>query len=852
MTKEIILDLDKLNTALSGQGINELTQHFQKGAHDKLLKIIARIDQQPKGKEHHFLNNIFISGGRGSGKTCFLENIENSLQENNKYLFFKTIDPTRLHDNENFLTILIAQILNYIKDEKLSEFQNSKELFNLITKLSQCIEAIVPNQKEPLSVLQMIANDQQGLNITTQLNEFLQYIIQKTNTEKLVFLIDDVDMAFEKGYEVLEVIRRYLSSKSVIIIITGDFELYRRILIKKFFYKLSNQSENNHINDSNIEIVNTTIQTLNITPSKITAKKTNLAFSEKLADDYLTKLLPCNNRIQIKNIDDYSDHLQGQNSLNGLNRIIIKKTEYNKKEKFELKIGFENFIENFHLKSEEANVILKNLPLRKLLQLLQGEFRWFFLKNLTNEERLASTFDRLQRIDLQYNLSFSNKRAYYAYFFHFNNGWQYYEKQEFEQAIKEFEQAYKETENKDHPKENILKIIRLLGRLYLETSDYSKAIDVLAKAIEMESSNFENHFNLGKAYEETNKVSLAIEEYEKAVRIKDTEYFIFFRLGILYQFQKEYTVAITHLKKSTLLNPEHAQSYYELGCTQTKLNQNKIAKENLLKAIELDDKCQEAYRELVTIFLVEKEFSKAKEKLLELLNLNPKDSPSIFNLGYIYYQRVQYDKAIEQFEKIEQQDLTYIKSLYYLGVSYYGKENYNIANIWFDKCLDNNINFYNAYFYLGKIALKKHRLETATKQLSHSLSFFLRKPTQEMEYMEYIQYKEVSFLLKKPMDLIDVFNVENSKERVYIKIIENAFNILERIPKTVKLSENLKKDIRLWEEEYAKTINKKLDFNFQLSMDWFLVEKRSKKSQEILEILKTFRNIISTPYFITK
>jgi len=59
-------------------------------------------------------------------------------------------------------------------------------------------------------------------------------------------------MAFEKGFEVLEVVRKYLSTPYVIPIITGDINLYNSIVCEHFSRMMRNKDCIDSINNRHV------------------------------------------------------------------------------------------------------------------------------------------------------------------------------------------------------------------------------------------------------------------------------------------------------------------------------------------------------------------------------------------------------------------------------------------------------------------------------------------------------------------------------------------------------------------------------------------------------------------------
>jgi hypothetical protein len=158
MGNEIVISLEGAATAKE-YNINEL---FQKEKFEEIKHIFNVMLEEISGKDCSSIekcrnhDTIFIDGERGVGKTAFLLNIENYIKETDKKLieklkFFKPIDPTLLEDSENFISIVIARIVeetNQCLCNPLACYKEQKQsFFENLNKLSDSIAAI-KNVKE--------------------------------------------------------------------------------------------------------------------------------------------------------------------------------------------------------------------------------------------------------------------------------------------------------------------------------------------------------------------------------------------------------------------------------------------------------------------------------------------------------------------------------------------------------------------------------------------------------------------------------------------------------------------------------------------------------------------------------
>lgn len=306
--KENIIEINLDNIDTNTKETDELRWRLQEEAYIKIKELFkeynGKIPEVPQDiSECRTRNTALIVGGRGSGKTYFLLNISKYLKCNVKeelnkrpfadnFHFFAPIDPTLLHKNENFLTVILAKILNELEkrkcDEKLSDEDNRK----FYEKLAQVAEAIDGFDGERKNAFQIISSDQSGLRLEQYIHEFFGLVSKTFGNKQLVLLIDDVDMAFEKGYEVLETVRKYLASPYVISVVTGDICLYERIIHKEFADNLSlKQKELDGYMEEGAERI---------------CRDGKKEFVVKLADDYLGKLFEYKARAKLKSFKELS------------------------------------------------------------------------------------------------------------------------------------------------------------------------------------------------------------------------------------------------------------------------------------------------------------------------------------------------------------------------------------------------------------------------------------------------------------------------------------------------------------------------------------------------------------------
>ena len=229
-------------------------------------------------------NTIFINGSRGTGKTSFvntlLDNLQNDSDYNKSIEFLDLFDPTMIEEkSEIFITIisLIKQkVMDKIQDDKNENvrLQEKKIWESFLEALAEGVLLMDESKNQQTYWDDPIHIMYRGLDVVNssfKLRENFQTFVKKSlellGKKYFLLVIDDVDTNTDKAYCLLEKIRRYLCIPEFIVIITGDITLYEAIV----------ESQKENI-DKNKQF--------------------------ELTDQYLRKILPINNRVSLKSINN--------------------------------------------------------------------------------------------------------------------------------------------------------------------------------------------------------------------------------------------------------------------------------------------------------------------------------------------------------------------------------------------------------------------------------------------------------------------------------------------------------------------------------------------------------------------
>ncbi|UFH46794.1 tetratricopeptide repeat protein [Flavobacterium galactosidilyticum] len=200
-----------------------------------------------------------------------------------------------------------------------------------------------------------------------------------------------------------------------------------------------------------------------------------------------------------------------------------------------------------------------------------------------------------------------------------------------------------------------------IGRAYInaEKPDYKSAIDILNKAVAINSSDAQLQLTLGDAYYGNGKQNEAYVAYRNAFQADNTLLRAKMQLGVLLKGAKSYDEALKAYNEVIAINPNYGPVYRELAETYYKIARNKPsqAAANYKTAMGYYDKymsltdysIHSRMRRADFMILVEDYVALEVEanKMIELDKVNPR----IYRyLGYAAYKNGNVDLAIKSLE----------------------------------------------------------------------------------------------------------------------------------------------------------------------------------------------------------
>lgn len=234
-------------------------------------------------------NAILVTSQRGSGKTVFLRNSKamwaESKKDTSELFFLKVIDPTMLMANDSFANVIVAQIYDAVS-QKLNKLtccddKSKRDRDTFHRYLKKLADSMGKTSEFNGSIgIDKILKYSSGIHLEANFHNFVESAIELLGCKAIAVLIDDVDMALDKAFEVVDDVRRFLGCPYIIPVVSGELKLFEHMTQNHFDEKAYDNKCDNH-----------------------RLKEAGKEMSEELTDAYLTKVFPAPMRISLFSVD---------------------------------------------------------------------------------------------------------------------------------------------------------------------------------------------------------------------------------------------------------------------------------------------------------------------------------------------------------------------------------------------------------------------------------------------------------------------------------------------------------------------------------------------------------------------
>lgn len=266
----------------------------------------------------------FIDGTRGAGKSTFLsftfEHLDKHQQGGKeedavsvKPLLY--LDPSRIESSEIVLLHILKQLKRLMENcsQRGQEWGKRQETFrDLFKQMAGGLHLFV-SKTDSLKDLDAELFLDYGLDRAAD-SQHLRHLLHQTidlvckahNTRALLVAIDDADTKFAHAIEALECIRKYLDTPQLVVLVTGDMEMYSLLVQNHFQQDFASNDKG-------------------FSPDR-KAQQTRMV--AHLEEQYLLKLFPIQRRLQLKTLHTLTNRKpkgSTPGTSNGTSLFMVKK-----------------------------------------------------------------------------------------------------------------------------------------------------------------------------------------------------------------------------------------------------------------------------------------------------------------------------------------------------------------------------------------------------------------------------------------------------------------------------------------------------------------------------------------------
>lgn len=236
----------------------------------------------------------FIDGTRGAGKSTFLQftydHLPTALVSSGcslKPLLF--LDPSRIERSELVLLHVLKQLKRLAKPSgsQGSDSDNKWETFNeLIRDMAGGLHLFVSDNSQ-LKDLDAELFLEHGLEraadsqvLREKLHAAIDLVCSIRDVDALLIAVDDADTSAHSAIEVLECIRKYLDTPRLVLLVTGDMEMYSLLIQNHFVSTFAANTKD--LNEDR--------------------RRQQLRMVDHLEEQYLLKIFPLPRRVQLQTL----------------------------------------------------------------------------------------------------------------------------------------------------------------------------------------------------------------------------------------------------------------------------------------------------------------------------------------------------------------------------------------------------------------------------------------------------------------------------------------------------------------------------------------------------------------------
>lgn len=183
---------------------------------------------------------------------------------------------------------------------------------------------------------------------------------------------------------------------------------------------------------------------------------------------------------------------------------------------------------------------------------------------------------------------------------------------------------------------NIIKEAELLVQLAEEKSSDNDKIELLTKAIKLQTDNDNFFLKRGDAYSNKKEYDNALSDFDTGIKLNESNFELYYNRSWVYVKQEKYDSAISDSEKVLQLNPKYEYAYHLLGWVAVESGEYDKSIQYYEKVLEIDPDNSSAYNGIAVACRKKKKYDLAFKNAYKAIELNPRGGYAYTTLAEIY------------------------------------------------------------------------------------------------------------------------------------------------------------------------------------------------------------------------
>ncbi|PPK85283.1 tetratricopeptide repeat protein [Neolewinella xylanilytica] len=256
--------------------------------------------------------------------------------------------------------------------------------------------------------------------------------------------------------------------------------------------------------------------------------------------------------------------------------------------------------------------------------------------------------------------------------------------------------------------------------MYYDLENYDYAINDLATAISLDSTNINYHYNLADVYLEYYQSRLALRTLQRAVALDPDRLETRLRVAEAQLILKQYEDAIASLNQAVRIDPRNPEAYYLLSQVFYETGDTVRAINSAEEATQIDPDMTDAYLLLGEIQAAQGD-PRAEAYFDAAVDIDPEDVIAIHSRADYYRERGDLTRAIDEYRRASIIDRQYVAGNFNAGLLLMELDSLQQAYNEFNITISNDPVHTRAFFYRGYASELMGKLDAAQRDYETAL-----------------------------------------------------------------------------------------------------------------------------------